>query len=184
MLRRSGAFCGSWVGAASVPPLPHLGAARANPGAAIPLQLENAVRDGGRHLVELLLPAVSRHHPLAAGDRVPAASAAPCSGKTVDRLGRVARSPQSPGVGLRAPAAGTVVAGVPAGLCSGTESGRVPVVALEATRVAQLLPAELWPVEPLCSQGAAADAEAALAGDRLLAASGTVSVVTILCNSQ
>jgi hypothetical protein len=61
-------------------------------------------------------------------------------------------------------------------LCFGSEPGRILVVALEATRVAQLLPAELWPAEPLCSQGSAADAEAALAGDRLLAASGTVSV--------
>ena len=37
-----------------------LGAARPDAGAAISLQVEDAVGNGGRDLVELLLPAVSR----------------------------------------------------------------------------------------------------------------------------
>ena len=41
-----------------------------------------------------------------------------------------------------------------------------------------------WPVKPLCAQGAAPDAPASIPGNCLLAPSGTVSVVTILCTSQ
>src|SRR6202521_3323922 len=44
----------------AAPPLPHLGAAGTDPGAAIPLQLENSVGDGGGDMVELLLSALSR----------------------------------------------------------------------------------------------------------------------------
>jgi transposase len=40
----------------------HLGAAGTDPGAAIPLQLENPVGDGGGNVVELLLSALSRRH--------------------------------------------------------------------------------------------------------------------------
>ena len=167
------------------PPLPHLGAARANAGAAIPLQLENVVGDGGRHLlVELLLPALSRQHSQPAGDRVPEALAAPSSGKTVDRLGRVARSSQSSGVGLCAPAAGAPVAGVSSGLCTGAESSRVSVVALEATRTAELLSDYLWPVEPACPAGAAPNASTANFGDGLLGTGQPLPNVTILCNCQ
>jgi hypothetical protein len=79
---------------------------------------------------------------------------------------------------------GAVVGGISSRLCAGTESGRVPVVALEATRTAQLLPADLWPVKPLCPQGSAPHAQATHIGHRLLAAGGTLSIVTILCKSQ
>ena len=69
-------------------------------------------------------------------------------------------------------------------LRTGSESSRVPVVALEATRTAELLPAELWPVKPLCPQGSAPHEEATHARPCLLAAGGTVSSLTILCNAQ
>ena len=77
---------------------------------------------------------------------------------------------------------GRFVGGISSRLCPGSESGRVPVVALEATRVAEFLPAELWPVKPLRPQGPAPHAEATHAGDCLLAAGRAISV--ILCNPQ
>src|SRR5437870_8119932 len=79
---------------------------------------------------------------------------------------------------------GRLWGGVSSRLCAGTESGRVSVVALEAARVAQLLPAELRAVEPTCSPSPPSHAQTAQLGDRLLATGGTVSVVTILCNAQ
>src|SRR5439155_1657123 len=75
------------------------------------------------------------------------ASAAAHSRQAADRLGWVAGASQSRGVGVCPPAEGSLVAGVPSRLRAGTESRRVPVVALEAARAAQLLPGELRPVE-------------------------------------
>jgi transposase len=46
----------------AAPSLPHLGAAGTDPGAAIPLQLENPVGDGGGNVVEFLLSALSRRY--------------------------------------------------------------------------------------------------------------------------
>ena len=112
------------------------------------------------------------------------ALAAPHSRQAADRLGRIDWPSQPHDLGVHPPAARAVVGGVSSRLCPGAESGRVPVVALEATRTAELLPAELWPVKPLCPQGPAPDAEAPYARHCLLAAGGAVSVVTILCNAQ
>ena len=112
------------------------------------------------------------------------ASVASHSRQVADCLGRFAGTSQPRRVGLREPAAGSPLAGVSSRLCAGTESGRVPVVALETTRVAEPLPAELRATEPLCPQSPAPDAEASLADHRLLAAGGIVSYVTILCNSK
>src|SRR5712692_2592187 len=72
---------------------------------------------------------------------------APSSGEAADRLGRVAQSPQPPGLGLRKGAARSALAGVLARLCSGTEPGGISVVALEAARVAQLLPDDVRAAE-------------------------------------
>lgn len=66
--------------------------------------------------------------------------------------------------------------GVSPCLCSGTESGQVSLVPLEATRTAKLLPAELLAIEPVCSQSGASHAQTANSGDRLLGASRTVPV--------
>src|SRR5438132_1620778 len=111
--------------------------------AAIRFQLEDAVGDGGRDLVELLLSPLSRHDSQPAGDRVPHPPATPSARQAADRLGWPAESPQPNGVGLRAPAARALVVGVSAGLRSGTEPGRVPVGALEAPCAAQLLSRQL-----------------------------------------
>lgn len=71
------------------------------------------------------------------------------------------------------------VGGVSSCLCAGTESRRVPVVALEAARVAELLPDDVWAAEPPRSPGTASDAQAIYSGNRLLAASSTVPVVIL-----
>src|SRR2546425_10789367 len=101
-------------------PLPDLGATRTDAGAAISLQLEDAVGDGGRDLVELLFSPLSQHDSQPAGDRVPHPPATPSARQAADRLGWPAESPQPNGVGLRAPAARALVVGVSAGLRSGT----------------------------------------------------------------
>src|SRR5271167_3152150 len=112
-------------------PLPHLGAARTDAGAATSFQLEDAVGDGGGNVVELLLPAVSRRHPQPADHRVSLSPAAPHSRQAADRLGRTARPSQPRGVGLRPAAERTLMAGVPPRLRAGAEPGGVSVVALE-----------------------------------------------------
>src|SRR5439155_26863757 len=71
-------------------PLPHLVATGTDAGAAISLQLEDAIGDGRSDLVELLLSAVSRRDPQPADHRVSHASTAPHSWQATDRLGRVA----------------------------------------------------------------------------------------------
>ncbi len=70
-------------------PLSHLGAEGTDAGAAISLQLEDAVGHGGGDVVELLLPTLSRDHSQPAGHRVPGALAAPHSGQAAGRLGRI-----------------------------------------------------------------------------------------------
>src|SRR5271166_2816701 len=134
-----------WIERAPAP-LPHLGAARADAGVAMSLQLEDAVGGGGGDVVEFLLPAVSRRHPQ--------------------------------------PAARALVAGVPARLCAGAEPGGVSVVTLEATRVAQLLPAGFRATEYPCPARFAPHAPPADPGLRFPGAGGPLSVVTILCEAQ
>ena len=73
--------------------------------------------------------------------------------------------------------------GVSPCLRAGIEPGRVSVVALEAARVAQPLPAELRAVELARPQGSAPDAPATNVGNSFLAAGRIVSIVTILCNA-
>jgi hypothetical protein len=70
--------------------------------------------------------------------------------------------------------------GVSPGLRSGTESGRVSVVALEATRTTELLPAELLATEPLCSQSTLPHAQTADSGYRVLGTSRTVLIRQIV----
>src|ERR1700688_2290672 len=89
----------------TAPSLPHLGAAGTDSGAAIPLQLEDAVGDGGGDVVELLLSALSRRHKKSPSGRVPPTSAASSAGQATDHLGWPAQSSQPPGTGLCPPAA-------------------------------------------------------------------------------
>jgi hypothetical protein len=135
-----------------------MGATGAHAGAAVSLQLEDVVGDGGRDIVELLLAVVSGRDPQPADHRVPVALARAYSRQAADRLGRIAWSSQPSHSGVHPPAARAIMGGVFARLCTRTEPGRVSVVALEAVRIAQLLPTELWPVKPLCPQGPAPDA--------------------------
>jgi hypothetical protein len=71
-----------------------------------------------------------------------------------------------------------------AGLRTGTESGRVPLVSLEAPRTAQLLPHNVRPVELPRSPGPCPDAPSSDSGLRFLATGRSLSIVTILCNAQ
>jgi hypothetical protein len=73
---------------------------------------------------------------------------------------------------------------VPSRLRPGTESGRVSVVPLEATRVAQFLSGQLRPVESAGPPRTAPDASSPNPGLRLLATSEAIPSVTILCTSQ
>jgi gas vesicle protein len=226
----SGAFCGGWVGVASVQqaapwsgtkgrsgsgsrsagrklkkspkraahdrfhrrkwieraptPLPHLGAERADAGAAISFQLEDTVGDGRGDVVELLLPIVCGRHPQSTDHPVPFASAASYPWQVADRQGRTAGPSQRRGVGFCAPTAGTPLARVPAGVRAGIKPGRVSVGALEATRVAQLLSAELRTAQRSRSPRSMPHAPSAHSGLRLLATGGTLSVVSILCEPQ
>jgi len=70
--------------------------------------------------------------------------------------------------------------GVSPGLRSGTESGRVSVVALEATRSAKLLSLELLAAGPLCSQSTSSHAKTSDFGDRLLGSSRTFLIRQIV----
>src|ERR1700694_5641511 len=124
----------------TAPSLPHLGAAGTDPGAAIPLQLEDSVGNGRGDVVELLLSALSRRHQKSASSRVPPPSDASSARQATDHLGWPAQSSQPPGTGLCPPAARTPVAGIPSRLCARTQSGGVSVVALEAARTTQPLP--------------------------------------------
>src|SRR5215469_13645082 len=65
-----------------------LGAARTDSAAAVSLQLEGAVGRRRHHLVELLLPALSPHHPRRRSHRLPRSSAASPAGQAVGRVGR------------------------------------------------------------------------------------------------
>src|SRR5437016_4624694 len=163
----------------TTPPLSYLGTARADAGLAISLQLENAIGYGRCNLVEFLLSHLSRLDPQPAGGGVSRTSSAAPSGKTADCLGRSTKPPQSHGVGLRAAAAWTIVSGVPAGLRPGAESGGVPLVALEAPRVAELLPAGLPGTELSGPQGTTPDAPPPYPGQLLLETSRTVSPTRI-----
>jgi hypothetical protein len=130
------------------------------------------------------LSALPSDHPRPAGGGLSRALAASSAGPTAGNLGSLQDSSQPPGVGLCPPTARTPVAGIPFGLRSRTQSGGVSVVALETTRTTQLLPEHLRPVEPACASRAQADAPAPNPGDGFLAASATVSLVSILCGTQ
>src|SRR6202165_578842 len=154
----------------TAPSLPHLGAAGTDPGAAIPLQLENSVGNGRGDVVELLLSALSRRHQKSASSRVPRPSETPSAGQAAHHLGRPVQSSQPLGMGLCPPTARSVMAGIPSRLCFRTPSGGVSVGALETTRTTQLRPEHLRAVERPCASCAQADAPQTYTGDGFLAA--------------
>ena len=65
----------------------HVGPARTDPRAAISFQLEGALGRRWHHLVELLFPALRRHHPRPAGGGLPRPFAASAAGPTAGNLG-------------------------------------------------------------------------------------------------
>src|SRR5208337_485873 len=142
-----------------------LGAARADPGVAVSLQLEGAVGRRRSHLVELLLPSLSHDHP--------------CS--SAGGLGWTAGAPGARGQRLHPCAAGPARDRVAAGLRSGTQSGRVHLGSLETSRAAQLLPARFRPAQLSGLPRPAPHAPASTASPIVLAASRTV---TIICRTQ
>ena len=107
-------------------PLPDLGATRTDAGAAISLQLIDAVSNGGRDLVDFYFR-LNR----GTSDRFPWPPAVPSARQAAYRLGWPAESPQPNGLRFRAPAVRAGGVGVFADLRSGTEPGRVSVGALE-----------------------------------------------------
>src|ERR1700732_3628610 len=114
----------------------HLGPARTDPGAAISFQLEGALGHRRHHLVELLFPALPKHHPRPAGGGLPRPSAASSAGPTAGNLGSLQDSSQPPGRGICRRPAGPPGAGLPAGLCPRTQSGGVHLGLLETSRAA------------------------------------------------
>src|SRR6266851_4564651 len=125
----------------------HLGAARTDPGAATSFQLAGAVGSGRHHLVELLLPALSRRDPCRRGDRLPRPSAAPPAGQAAGGLGRAAAAPGAAGHRVYPRAAGPAGGRALARLRAGTQSGRIHLGLLETSRAAQLLPARFRPAQ-------------------------------------
>src|SRR5712692_2806447 len=158
-----------------------LGAARADSGAATSFQLEDAVGSGRHHLVELLLPALSRRHPCHRGDRLPRPSAAPPAGQAAGGLGRAAAAPGAAGHRVYPCAAGPARGRALAGLRPGTQSGRIYLGLLETSRAAQLLPARLRPTQLSGAPRTAAHAPAPTPGAPVLAASKSV---TMICRPQ
>ena len=126
----------------------------------------------------LLFLVVSRGHSAVRRSSSFSLSAAAHSGQAADRLGRsspaIAAAPYGTLCNSREGACGWSSPG----LCSGTNSCRVSVVALETARVAELSPYYVWAVEPLRTPGASADAPTTHSGDRLLATGRTVFIVT------
>src|SRR6266481_2618989 len=115
----------------AAPPLPHVGAARTDPGAAISFQLEAALGDGRDNLVAFLFPPLSRTHSRSSGDRVSDSSLVPYPGQVAGHLGPPSRSPQPLGPALGHRPAGPARTGAPARLRAGTQPGGVPLGLLE-----------------------------------------------------
>src|SRR5579883_3208004 len=154
-------------------------ASRPNAGAAIQLQLGQAFRRRRDHVLQLLLPVVQGIDQERGGGGLPGCSAATHPRPTADRLGSVvgAQEPDHPAVHRRA--GGAAVDGVPAGLCAGTEPGRVHLGLLEATRAAKCLPERLLVSGRDRPANAETDASPASSHPRLLATGRTAVLVSL-----
>jgi transposase len=161
-------------------PETHLGPPGANARAAISLHLEDAFRRGRYHILEFLFSAVCRGHPQPAGHRVSGTSASAARRQAAHRLGRTSRASQPGGMELRAATARTHLAGISARLCAGAESDRIHLGASQATRTGQFLPQGLRGVERCSHPRPETDASPPNARHGLLAASATLSIITIL----
>ncbi len=160
---------------------PDLGAARAHPGAAIPLQLADAFGRRRHHLVELLLPVLPWRHPCAAGNRLSRPSPAAPAGQAPGGLGRAAGPSGAPGQRLYPGAARPARGRAAAGLRSGTQSSGVHLGLLETSRAAQLLSTRFRPARLSGAPRATPHAPPAVARAIVLASSRTV---TMICKPQ
>src|SRR5438094_319078 len=126
---------------------PHLGAARANPGFAIQLQLEESV--GGRRAdrVELLLSPVSRCREEGASAGLSASRGSTPASAAAGGVGPFAGAPQSTGSGLHRQSARLDSPRIPPSLRAGTEPRGIHLGSLEATRTAESLPQGLLPTQ-------------------------------------
>src|SRR3989454_2165378 len=151
--------------------LPHLGAARANAGFAIQLQLEEPV--GGRRAdsVELLLSPVSRCREEGASAGLSASLGSTPASAAAGGVGPFAGAPQSPGSGLHRQSARLDSPRIPPSLRAGTEPRGIHLGSLEATRTAQRLPQGLLPTQRSRAPHFAPHAPPPPTDHRLLAAS-------------
>jgi len=117
----------------------HLVSSRTDSSSAVSFQLEDAFGDGGSDLVEFLLSVVPGIDPKSTGGAFSQSSDAPSSWKAVDHLGWLEEPPKRDGPGLCAQAQRKAVGGVFAGLCSGAQSGGIPLGILETSRTAEFL---------------------------------------------
>src|SRR5437667_10228657 len=165
-------------------PVPYLGAARADAGPPVSLQLEPALGHRGHHVVEFLLPAVPGPDQRAAGRRIPHAPAAPSARQAPCHLRRAPRAPQSRRPGVRSCPARPDHAGGVARLRARAQSGGVHLGLLEAPRTPEPVSEIVRRTQLPCPRSTPSHAPSPDARRRLLAAGGIVRVVTILCDPQ
>jgi len=113
--------------------LPDLVSSGANSCSAISFQLEDDFRNCRHHLVDFLFPAVSRNDPESASCGIPYSSDAPYPWRSSRHLGWSSQPSQSSGPGLCKSIGWTDRDRISAGLCSGTQSGRIHLGPLETS---------------------------------------------------
>src|ERR1700746_2164260 len=161
----------------AAPPGAHLGATRADSGAAVSLQLEGYIGRRRNHLVELLLPPLSQDDPQRSGDRLPRPFVAPSAGRAVGAVGRAAGAPGARGERIHSCPARPARHRVAAELRTGTQSGRVHLGLLEASRFTQLLPARFRSAQPPGLPSPTPHAPTSAPHPSLLAPSCTVTII-------
>src|SRR6266542_1447331 len=118
----------------------NVGTPRSNADPPAPVLVEESLGDRGGDLVELLLPDSPRRDPKRASDRLLASIDAAHSHGPSDRLGWPARALEPRRRRVCRGSTRTHPSGTPAGLCTRTESRRVPVGLLEENGNGSLLP--------------------------------------------
>src|ERR1700687_1643544 len=128
-------------------PLPHLGAARTDPGFAVQLQLEESVGGRRAYAVELLLSFVSRLGEESASGGLSASTGPTLASALAGGVGLVAGAPQSAGSGLHCLSGRLDSHRVPPTLRPGTEPRGIHFGSLEAARTVQRLSQGLLPTQ-------------------------------------
>src|SRR5712692_7943133 len=159
--------------------LPHLGAARANAGFAVQLQLEESVGGRRANRVELLLSPVSRCREEGASAGLSASPGTTPASAAAGGVGPFAGAPQSTGSGLHRQSARLDSPRIPPSLRAGTEPRGIHLGSLEATRTAERLPQGLLPTQRSRAPHFAPHAPPPPTDHRLLAASFFVAGMTL-----